>query len=226
MKLFKILVVTVVSLLFIQCQSDEELGGTEFYNFATDLVVNYDTDTISMGDTLWFESEIVGFLVDSATQENIYFGNASINLNILVRAWNIENQNYQPDNYNFDYRTYISYESYTEKATMLGLYYYSYEGKYLLKFGVIFNKPGIYSIDGDYLEFKNYYNNNIEYFGGGIMSFQDLNFQDKVAYIKCQIITDNRNMHLYNGLSNQDIKSFQSVTEINENKYFFIKVNE
>lgn len=226
MRIYRILVLSFIGLVFTQCQKDEDLGDNEIYSFTTNVSVNYNTDTISQGDTLWFESEIVGYLVDSATQKNIYFGDANINLNLLVRSWNIENQIYQPDYYNFKFSTYIGYISYTDKATLLSLYYYSKEGKYLMKFGVVFNSPGIYSIDGDYMKFENYFTNETEYFGGGTMSFQNLDYQTRGAYIKANLIADNRNMHLYNELSDDEKNSFQVVDDSNQSKYFFIKVNE
>lgn len=223
--MYKILIVPFIILLFIQCQSDENLETGEIYNLKTEITTDYDSDTISVGDTLWFESEVVGFLVDSATNKNIYFSDALLNINLLVRAWNVENQEYQPDNYSVSFRTYASYLSYTNKTTMIGLYYYSELGKYLMKFGIVFNTPGTYSVDGDYLEFKNYYNNEIINFGGGLVQYYTLDNEYREAYLYSEFNIEDRNMHLYNNLTDVDKESFQVVNEKNQSKYFFIKVN-
>ena len=220
----KIIIIPLFVALFVQCKNDEP-ENEDIYNLKTVITTDYNSDTISIGDTLWFESEVVGFLVDSATQKNIYFGEALLNINVLIRAWNIDNQEYQPDCYSFDLRTYAGYISYTKKTTMLNVYYYLKEGKYLMKFGVVFNKPGIYSIDGDYLAFKNYYNNEIINFGGGVIKYYNLDNEYKEAYLYSVLNVDNRNLNLYNNLSKEDKESFQDVNEVNESRYFFIKVN-
>lgn len=220
----KLLIIPIIFLLFSQCQKEEDLGDIDIYNLKTEINIDYNSDTISIGDTLWIESEVVAFLVDSATQKNIYFSDAFLNINLLVRAWNIENQTYQPDNYSFKLESYTSYISYTNKTTILGLYYYSNKGKYLMKFGIIFHNPGTYSIDGDYLQFKNYYNNETINLGGGFIKYYDLSYEYKEAYLYSEIISENRNIHLYNNLTNIDKESFQTINEINQSKYFFVKV--
>ncbi len=223
----KLLIIMAFGLLFIQCQKEEDLGSPEIYNFKTTINTDYNADTISIGDTIWFDSKIVSFLVDSATNKSIYFGNARININMLVRAWNVENQTFESKYCNFDFKkNYSSFISQTSKATMVGLYYYADAGKYLLKFGVIFNKSGIYSIDADYLKFKSYYNNNIVYFGGGYMQFYNTDNKYREAYLSAEITAENQNIHLYNELSDEDKASFQVVNDDNQSKYFFIKVNE
>ncbi len=225
--MYKLLIIAAFGLIFIQCQKEEELGAVEVYKFKTTIKTDYSTDTISIGDTLWFYSEIIGFLVDSATKESIYFNEARININMLVRAWNVENQNFESDYCSFDFKdNYSSFISKTVKTTMVGLYYYAHEGKYLLRFGVTFNTQGIYSIDADYLKFKSYYNNSTVYFGGGYMQFYNTNNEYKEAHLSADIVADNQNIHLYNELSDEDKASFHEVNDGNKSKYFFIEVNE
>jgi len=227
MRVFKFLSsIVIFGFLFVQCKLDNELDPIVYYDFITEVSTVYNTDTISMGDTLWFKSEISGFLVDTASNKTIHFKDATIKQDLMVRTWNIENQNYQPDNASIEFRTYASYISYTEKVTMIGMYYYTSAGKYLMKFGVVFHKPGIYSVDADYLKFHNYYNNSEQYFGGGRMDFLNLNNESKGAYLHAEIVSDTNNIHLYNNLSESDKTSFQVVDGTNQSKYFFIKVNE
>jgi hypothetical protein len=227
MRVYKLLIsLAVSSLLFMQCQLDEPLEPLEYYNFKTDLTVKYNTDTISIGDTLWLEGEIGSFLVDSATNKNIHFNSALINLNLMLRAWNADVGNYQPENASIEFITYAGYLSYTDNVTMIGLYYKAKDGKYFLKFGIVFNTQGIYSIDSDYLKFHNYYNNSYQYFGGGLMEFNTLQNETRGAYLKTEMKVDNNNMHLYNELSEIEKDAFQVVNDSNQSKYYFIKVNE
>jgi len=226
MNMYKILLIAVFGLLFIQCQKDEELSAVKYYNFEPILAIDYAVDTISMGDTLWINSEIGDFLIDSATQKKIYFNSARIIINMMIRSWNVENQTDQPSNYDFDFGTYASYFSYASKATLVGVYYHSSNDKVVMKCGIAFNTPGTFSIDSDYLNFHNYNNATEQYYGGGIMEFYNLQKEYKAAYLKAKIQAENHNIHLYNALSDTDKKSFQRVDEGNQSKYFFIKVNE
>ena len=81
-----------------------------------------------------------------------------------------------------------------------------------MKFGIIFHNPGTYSIDGHYLQFKNYYNNETINLGGGFIKYYDLSYEYKEAYLYSEIISENRNIHLYNNLTNID-KEFMVVSE-------------
>ncbi|MDA3893782.1 MAG: hypothetical protein PF517_19130 [Salinivirgaceae bacterium] len=225
MRIIQIPLIIVIGLIFVQCDKNSEVQ-TEFYNFSTELNVEYNSDTISIGDTLWFESEIQGFLKDSASKSNIHFRAASINLNMVVRSWNIVNQKKQPSHYDFVFKSAVDHMTFTDKATILGLYYIEYESVYTLRFGIVFNSPGVYSIDSDYLRMKNYFSNNIEYLGGGLVEMNDMNDDYQAGSLKSDMVVENRNLHLYSDLSDEDRNSFHEVNSENELKYFFIKVNE
>ena len=58
------------------------------------------------------------------------------------------------------------------------------------------------------------------------MQFYNIDRKYKEAYLNADIVAENRNIHLYNGLLAKDKDSFQAVDETNQSKYFFIKVNE
>lgn len=226
MKIYRILFLALVTGVFVQCQKEEDLGTVEYQYLKTQLQVDYNADTISMGDTIWIHSEIFGFLKDSASNENVLFGDAVIQLNIQVRAWNAAVQNFQTDYCSFDFESFASYLSYTAKTTMIGAYYSPVEGKQILEIGVVFHTPGIYSIDTDYSKVENYLNNSIGVFGGGLIEYYDLQNNYHKAYLIADIDVENNNMHLYDALSESDKNSFEGIKEQNESKYFFIKVNE
>jgi len=225
--MYKIVGFLFLGLLFVRCVPDDEIEAVKIYNFETEIEVNYNSDTIGLGDTIWFYSEVYGSLKDSASQKNIFITEAIININLFIRSWSIENQDYQPDNFNVVYknRAQIGYIGHTPKAGMLGLYYSSNKGLYELSFGVVFKKTGIYSIDADYLSFSNYYSNNFTELGGGYMQLYDINDTYAEANIK-SVFTGNRNIHIYEGLSDNEKQAFRVVNDQNESKYFFIKVND
>ena len=79
--MYKLIIISLFVALFVQCKNDEP-ENEDIYNLKTEITTDYNSDTISIGDTLWFESEVVGFLVDSATQKNIYFGEALLNISV------------------------------------------------------------------------------------------------------------------------------------------------
>ncbi len=224
MKFIRIFIGLISILVFVQCQNNLDLGTTEYDHLITEISVDCSTDTISVGDTIWFESTANGFLKDSATRNNVYFLNALLNIKIQVRSWNKENQDSIYDFCNFEVPGYSNFIASTEKSKMIGLYYTSNGSNNTLKFGVVFNTPGVYSIDSDYLKFKNYFSDSDEYYGGGIIQYEDIQNNYQEAYIIAEMSTDNRNLHLYEGLSESDKESFQVVDEKNQNKYFFIKV--
>jgi hypothetical protein len=217
-----IIILLTVVLLF-GCKKDKEIE-IQTYNFNININIDYKYDTIVIGDTIWITSEVYKSLTDIPSGEIIYFGDALINNNIIVRSWSIENQEYQTGNIDFHLKTYIPYLTYTNNATIIGMLYYFSKDKYYFSLGIIFNKQGIYSIDGDFLNFKNYYTDELVTFGGGYMQFYDINENYREATLHSVIVADNRNINLYNQLSNEEKNIFDPVNSENQNKYFFINV--
>ncbi len=216
-------IILLFAVLFSGCESNEEIE-MQTYNFNVNIDIDYKYDTISVGDTIWVTSEIYKSLTDLNSGEIVYFGDALINNNIIVRSWSIDNQEYQPSNINFNFKTYAPYLSYTNNAALVRLLYSLSKDKYHFNMGVVFNKSGIYSIDCDFLNFKNYYSNETVTFGGGYMQFYDINEKYNEAILHSAINTENRNIDLYNQLSKEEKDIFDPINNENQSKYFFIKV--
>ena len=221
----RFLILLVVVFTFIKCQKATDFEQEEKYQFNVDITTEYNSEEIKKGDTIWFESKTNGMFVDIKSKEHIYFGEAIITVNLLIRSWNIQNQNNQYSKYKVLLRTPTRYITYTDKATMLGLFYYKDMGQYSMKFGVVFDTVGVYSIDADYLQFKNYHTNEIVKLGGeGIMKFNDLEDGYKEAYIYARM--KKNNIDVYNSLTEDDKNTFNIIDDNNKLKYFFIKVVE
>lgn len=132
----------------------------------------------------------------------------------------------QNDHYSLVLKTPSKYVSYTKNAALLGLEFDSEQNKYRLNVGVVFDVPGIYSIDFDYLEVVNPDNNQPEYYGGGIIQFIDVNSEYQEGYLIGQINEQKTNYNYYEGLSDDEKAKFQVVDSSNKEKYYFLKVEE
>jgi hypothetical protein len=213
----------MISLLFVRCQKDDSVDKEEPNSFNIDITTGYKSDTIQVGDTIWFESKTNGMLIDINTQDRVYFGEAILTVNLLVRSWNIQNQGTQQEKYNVILKSPTQYITYTTNTTMIGVYYYKNAGYYLMRFGVVFYSPGTYSIDGDYLKFKNYHTNEYVKLGGdGIMKFNDFEGAYKEAYLYPEMKQNNTNLEY--DLTEEDKSLFHLVDDANKSKYFFINV--
>ena len=206
-------------LLLAACEKEEE---QTYPTFLTTVSVEHEAETLSPGDTLWINGEISAYFVDSATRENRYFSEAYIRLNLLVRAWMEQNQDYPPNNYSFVYETPVAYVSQTPKATMLGLVYQNSDYLYHFKVGVVFKRPGIYSVDTDLLYADEL--NEGQAFGGGLVFYYDMSKDYHEAHLSAGISNTDTHYNLYQALTAEQKASFHEVGDANKNKYYFIDV--
>lgn len=214
-----------VLLVFFGCTKNSE-PETVVSKFESTVVVNYNSDTVRIGDTIWVESTIQGYLFDSVLNRNVHFKKAHIYLNMVLRSWNLEFSEIDDDLYGFDFETYVDYKTMVGNATILGFYYKEEEGKFKIKYGIIFNKKGTFSIDTDNLVLHNYFTDSELYYGSGHVELEDIVGEYKSGYLSCNIEVESRNMHLYNELSNNEKALFDPIEESNNEKYFFVKVLE
>ncbi len=213
------IIIGVVLFLLAACEKEEE---QTYPTFLTTVSVEHETEVLHPGDTLWINGGISAYFVDSATRENRYFSEAYIRLNLLVRAWNEQNQDYPPHNYSFVYETPVAYVSQTPKATMLGLVYQNSDYLYHFKVGVVFKRPGTYSIDTDLLYADEL--NESKAFGGGLVFYYDMSGDYHEAYLSAGIGNTDTHYHLYQALTAEQKASFREVGDANKNKYYFIDV--
>lgn len=221
---FKFAIAFIFLLFGFGCAKDSDVES-KVYNFENTLTVSAESDVVSVGDTVWFESKVQGFLKDSATSKNIHFRQANIYMNVAVRSWSEQNSNNDIANFNFIYDTYVETRTNVKNASVIGFYYLNKDGVYVLKCGVSFNTSGIFSIDTDYLVLNNFFSENSYYLGGGNVEMEDINGNYQVGYLNCSIDVPERNMEYYNELSDTEQKYFAKIDETNMSKYYFIKVD-
>lgn len=212
------IIIGVGMLLLAACEKEEDMS---YPTFLTTVSIEHEADTLSLSDTLWIRSELSAYFVDSATHEKHYFSDAYIRMNVLVRAWMEQNQDYPPNNYFFVYETPVAYVSHTSAATMLGLIYQNSDYLYHFKLGVVFKRPGIYSIDTDYFYAEL---NESKAFGGGQVYYYDMSGDYREAYLSASIGNTENNIELYESLNKEQQASFRELGEANKHKYYFIDV--
>lgn len=218
----KLSLVFFASFLFLQCQKEEDLGSSNHSTFETKLLVVNNLAEIFLNDTLWVTSEVVGYLVDSTTKTNVFFSEAILIQNLIIRSWNSENQDYQPNNYSFVFETYCTQLSQTSEASLARFVYEENNSKYQLKVGLLFKKPGIYSIDADKLLLKT--SDQTQYFGGGVIGYNDLAGNYYEGYLSAAFENEETNYELYQNLTDAEKSVFQPVSDSNKQKYYFIHV--
>jgi hypothetical protein len=206
-------------ILLAACEKEE---GQSYPTFLATMRVEPETDTLGPGDTLWIKGELSAYFIDSATLEKQYFSDAYIRLNVLVRAWNEHNQDYPPYNYTFVYSTPVAYVSQTSRASMLGMLYRNSDHLYHFNLGVVFKRPGIYSIDTDFFYADEL--NESKAFGGGLVYYYDMSGDYHEALLSASIGNTQNNFELYQSLSDEQKASFREVGEANKHKYYFIHV--
>ncbi len=219
---FKFGLVFFAGFLFWQCQKDEDLGSSVHSTFETKLLVANDLSELFLTDTLWVSSEVVGYLVDSVTKTNVFFSEAILIQNLIIRSWNSENQVYQPNNYSFIFETYCNQLSQTSEASMARFIYEENNNKYKLKVGLLFKKAGVYSIDADKLILKT--SDQTQYFGGGVVGYNDLDGNYHEGYLSATFENEETNYELYQNLTEFEKAVFQPVSDFNKQKYYFIHV--
>lgn len=215
------IIIGVGMFLLAACEKEEE---QTYPTFLTTVSVEHEAETLNQGDTLWIKGEISAYFIDSATLENRYFSEAYIRLNLLVRAWMEQNQDYPPNNYSFVYETPVAYVSQTPKATMLGLVYQNSDYLYHFKVGVVFKRLGIFSIDTDFLYADEL--NESKAFGGGLVYYYDMSKDYHEAHLSAGISNTDTHYNLYQALTAEQKASFREVGDANKNKYYFIDVVE
>lgn len=223
MRINRILQLCMVLIWCFGCTKDTDVDNQN-YSFELSIKVNADSNIVSTGDTVWMESTIQGFIKDTISNRNIHFQKAMIYLNMVVRSWNDRILDHNLNDYDFVYQTQIEFLTSAGNAVILGLVFSNDNGTYVMKCGVVFNEPGLYSIDTDYLIMKEYFSDDDYYLGGGRVELEDINGEYKTGVLNCIIDTDERNMQFYYDLKNEERELFNEVNDSNMSKYVFIKV--
>lgn len=220
------LIVIAVLFMFWGCEKDQGLDDFQVHYFKVGYQFDLPDNNVAVDDTVWVKSTIEGNLIDTVTNEKVFFTDAYLMINMIIRDWESNDTLSQNDNYSILLNTPSKYASYTKNAALLGLEYNKEKDVYLLNIGVVFHSPGIYSIDFDYLEVVNPDNQQAEYFGGGIIQFVDSDLVYNEGYLIGEVDEENRNLDLYNGLLPESKSKFQKVNQDNNDKYFFINIEE
>jgi len=222
LKIVKSGLLLIIVTIFVQCQFEEDTEPVEYATYETKFNVENNSASFSIEDTLWITSEVIGFLTDSATKENIFFSDAFLIQTLIIRSWDSINQLNQRDNYSLFFKTYCSQLTQTSEASMIRLIYENNNKKYQIKKGIKFKKEGIYSIDTDKLVINS--SGQSQLYGGGVVGFYDLNETYHEGYLSSTIVNQDNNYQLYTALTEVEKSTFQKVDDKNKQKYYFVNV--
>ncbi len=215
----------ILMAISISCTKESNLENVYNYTFEPVFTTNNTTNQLNIGDTIWLKSIVPGYLTETETNQKIYFLDAYMTINPVIRAWSLNLPTNQNQNYSITYIDTCLYQIITQNAIMSVIEYSYKNPNFELTFGVTFHKPGIYSIDFDYLKHTNYTLNTDENYGGGYIKFKDIDMIEQNGYLN-PIIETNNSTNYYNELSETEKTNFQQVTQQNQNKYLFIKITD
>lgn len=208
-----------------QCQKQELISNSESVYFKVNFVPEPQNESLLIDDTLWITSTIPDYLLDTASNNYFNVNEASISMSLVLRVWRTEEDSYPTDIYSFSFDDPGMFVFQTKNATVFDVKYSKSGTNYVARFGVIFKKEGIYSIDADYLKYINISNHSTEYYGGGTIVFSDSAQVSQSGYLLGCFDTEIDHIKWYSQLSEEEKQAFQPVNDKNEEKYYFIKID-
>ena len=208
----------------IQCQKQELVTNPESVYFKVSFVPKPQNENLFIDDTLWITSTIPDYLVDTASNNYFKINEASISMSLVLRVWRASEESHQSDIYNFDFDDPGMFVFQTKNATVFDVKYSKSGENYKARFGVIFKKAGIFSIDADYLKYVNISDHSTDYYGGGTIVFTDSVQTNRSGYLLGYFDEEFNHLKWYNELSEEEKEAFQPVNIKNEEKYYFVKI--
>ncbi len=219
---FKVLLSLIILSVFWSCQEDESLDtNTNNYTFAPTFTIENNSTNVNCFDTVWINSTIPGYLYDEVTNEKVYFLDAIIYLNFMVRAWSGQANPIVTNSVGLVYETYSPYNVLVEHLSMSGVWYEYKDTAFRTRIGVIFYEPGVYSLDFDNTLVFNHNTNTYETYGGGRISFYDVDWVEHSGYVYPNF-GGSANIEAYKTLTLTEQQRFNPIDSANMNKYFFI----
>lgn len=210
-------------LLIYACAKDDDFSIEPLYNFETSAIVEPTNESILIDDTLWISAMIDGEIKELESNEMVSFNEANILSNYIVKSWELGDYSFNDGAYNFKFVSSAQYTTELGDATMIGLNYDNEDGIYQLKFGIVFNQPGIYSIDTDLIAYQYPSDNEPSYYGGGNIELYTNDGGFKYGSLFTDFEVANNNISLYNQLTETQKAKFEKIADRNQEKYFFIR---
>ena len=219
-------IIVGLGLMASSCMKDEDLSLEPFYNFQTEAIVHHKNETIALNDTLWVSALVNGSLYDADNEDTVYIDAGQMNTNFIVKSWDASAYNFNSGAYSFKMETPAQYTSQLGDATMLGFDYEKTANVYRIRFGIVFKKPGIYSVDTDLMLYQYPTDSEAKYYGGGSASIYSQDSAYMFGTLTTFFAVDDNNKHLYDELPDEQKMKFEAIGPDEFKKYFFISAVE